>query len=85
MRVTLTAVLTLFVFSFSFAQVPGVKWTKYYSPWFPSDADNAESFYDVKRMPDGGFILAGSDTGYVYNQEAYLKKRSAVQAIPSSY
>lgn len=74
MRVTLTAFLIFFVFSNSFAQVPGVKWTKFYSPWFPSDADNAEVFFDVKRMPDGGFILAGSDTGYVYNQEAYLIK-----------
>src|SRR5206468_3279385 len=31
-------------------------------------------FLDAKATPDGGFILAGSDTAYVYNKDEYLKK-----------
>lgn len=73
MRIILTALIS-FLVTYSFAQTPGVKWTKFYSPWFPNDAYNTEAFFDAKRMPDGGFILAGSDTGYTYSKESYLKK-----------
>jgi hypothetical protein len=72
MRVTLTAFFILFVSYSSFAQVPGVKWTNYYVSNDP--ANLAETFFDAKHMPDGGFILAGCDTAYGYDKEAFFKK-----------
>lgn len=59
----------------SLAQTPGVKWTKNYIPnRTPFDADQTEGFFDAKKMQDGGFILAGFDTGYFYTKEDLLKK-----------
>jgi hypothetical protein len=73
MRITLTAVLILSAISFSFAQVPGVKWTNYYSSIF-GNSGVGQSIFDAKKMPDGGFILVGNDSAYSYNKESYLKK-----------
>lgn len=51
MRIILTVVFILFALSFSFAQVPGVKWTKYYKEGI---GDHTEAAFDAKRTIDGG-------------------------------
>lgn len=75
MRLALTIALTLFTFIFSFAQAPGVIWTKsYITSRVPFISDETEGFFDAKKMQDGGFILAGFDTAFTYTKQDLLKK-----------
>lgn len=75
MKIALTIAVTLFMFTFSFAQAPGVIWTKLYIPnRLPYDENVTEGFFDAKKMQDGGFILAGFDTAFTFTKEDLLKK-----------
>lgn len=69
MRV-LPTISLLLVFSLSFGQVPGTRWTNYYHT---GGIDLVEAFYDIKATPDSGFILAGADSAFYSNENDFLK------------
>lgn len=70
MRVTLTTFFVLFLFSFSFAQVPRIKWSKYITSFPSSEA----GVFDVKTTRDNGFIVVGFDSASNYYKNSLINK-----------
>jgi uncharacterized repeat protein (TIGR01451 family) len=61
--------LFCFLSVYSLSQVPGVKWSKYIQKSFLG-----QCFYDAKPTSDNGYILVGSDTNYLFDKTAIIKK-----------
>src|SRR4030095_3277066 len=61
--------LFFFLSAYSFAQTPGVKWSKYIQKSIYS-----QGFYDAKATSDNGYIIVGSDTDFSFNKIQIVKK-----------
>ena len=67
--------LFFFLSAYSFAQIPGVKWSKYY----PNDTYD-QAFFDIKAINGGGFVLAGGDYSGFYDKNRFLSRISSGRA-----